>query len=58
MTIGLGYFRHHGRGGYRYRHTDTDLAELLGTAQGQETCDVPFNNISMREEDDRFLKLT
>ncbi|MEJ2008107.1 MAG: DUF72 domain-containing protein [Acidobacteriota bacterium] len=56
-TKGLGYFRLHGRGGYRYRYTDADLERLLETAQVRKTCYVLFNNIAMLEDARRFLKL-
>ena len=32
-TEGLGYFRLHGRGGFRYRYTDDDLKQPLETAR-------------------------
>jgi uncharacterized protein YecE (DUF72 family) len=54
---GLGYFRLHGRTGYRYRYTDADLAELLRLARPHAPCYVFFNNISMLEDARRFLNL-
>jgi uncharacterized protein YecE (DUF72 family) len=57
-TAGLGYFRLHGRTGYRYRYTDEDLAHLLEWAQTGSRCYVLFNNISMLEDARRFQQLT
>lgn len=55
---GLGYFRLHGRAGYRYRYTDADLAELLSLARQHSPCYVLFNNLSMLEDARRFRALT
>jgi len=52
-----GYFRLHGRGGYRYRYTDQDLGQLLDIARRCRPCYVLFNNISMLEDARRFAKL-
>ncbi len=52
-----GYFRLHGRAGYRYRFTDAELAELSRVAAGHSPCYVLFNNISMLEDARRFLAL-
>ncbi len=54
---GLGYFRLHGRSGYRYRYTDADLAELLSLARQHSSCYVLFNNLSMLEDARRFRAL-
>ncbi len=51
---GLGYFRLHGRSGYRYQYTDADLSELLGLAKQHSPCYVLFNNLSMLEGARRF----
>ena len=55
-TKGVGYFRLHGRGGYRYLYTDDDLKQLLETAWRRKTCYVLFNNIAMLEDARRFVK--
>ncbi len=53
----LVYFRLHGRGGYRYRYTDEELAQLREwCATGKETY-VLFNNVSMWEDALRFQAL-
>jgi uncharacterized protein YecE (DUF72 family) len=57
VTQGLGYFRLHGRAGYRYQHTDEDLARLAETAKPFSPCYVLFNNISMLADARRFLGL-
>lgn len=56
-TAGLGYFRLHGRTGYRYRYTDDDLAHLLEWARAFLRCYVLFNNLSMLEDARRFQQL-
>lgn len=58
----VAYFRLHGRGGYRYRHTDADLDELLARCRdaissGAREAWVLFNNLSMLEDARRFLAL-
>lgn len=57
MTKRLGYFRLHGRAGYRYRYTDADLGELLEMAMRREPCYVLFNNMTMLEDARRFQRL-
>ena len=57
VTAGLGYFRLHGRTGYRYRYTDDDLKRLLELAPSRLACYVLFNNISMLEDARRFQQL-
>jgi uncharacterized protein YecE (DUF72 family) len=57
LTSGEGYFRLHGRTGYRYRYTDSDLRSLLDMVRRHEPCYVLYNNISMLEDARRFLKL-
>jgi len=54
---GLGYFRLHGRTGYRYCYTEADLEELLTLARARESCYVFFNNMSMWEDAKRFRAL-
>ncbi len=56
-TKGIGYFRLHGRGGYRYRYTDGDLEQLLERARQSKPCYVLFNNIAMLADARRFVKL-
>jgi len=58
VTQGLGYFRLHGKGGYRYRHTDEDLERLRAVTRGFRPCYVLFNNLSMLEDARRFARLT
>ncbi|MCU1324894.1 MAG: hypothetical protein JWN34_264 [Bryobacterales bacterium] len=51
------YWRLHGRGGYRYRYTDQDLADIAGRLKGhpdQSPRYVMFNNMSSREDALRF----
>lgn len=55
-TGGQGYFRLHGRTGYRHHYTDSDLNELLQRAR--VSCHVLFNNVSMQEDAQRFQQLT
>jgi uncharacterized protein YecE (DUF72 family) len=52
------YWRLHGRGSYRYRYTDADLAELGRKleAAGERDGYVMFNNMSSREDALRFMK--
>jgi uncharacterized protein YecE (DUF72 family) len=52
------YWRLHGRGGYRYRYTDQDLAEIAVKLQAHAEPGlryVMFNNISSREDALRLL---
>ena len=58
------YFRLHGRNGevnYRYRYTDSDLAELLSVVKNYSAISsevyVLFNNVSMRNDGLRFKGL-
>ena len=53
----FGYFRLHGRTGYRYRYSDQDLAQLWEMAGKHLSCYVLFNNISMLEDARRFQRL-
>jgi len=53
----FGYFRLHGRTGYRYRYSDQDLAQLQEMAGKHVSCYVLFNNISMLEDARRFQRL-
>lgn len=57
-TSGARYFRLHGRGGYRYRYSDTELWELSAKAlAGGEEAYVMFNNIWMKDDALRMLVL-
>jgi uncharacterized protein YecE (DUF72 family) len=56
-TPGLGYFRLHGRTGYRHRYSDAELEELRVRARAFTPCYVLFNNIAMREDARRFQEL-
>jgi uncharacterized protein YecE (DUF72 family) len=57
VTAGVGYFRLHGRSGYRHRHSDAELEELRAKARAWSPCYVLFNNLSMREDAQRFQNL-
>src|SRR5215471_15391388 len=57
VTAGPAYFRLHGRTGYRYRYTETDLKQLLEKVRPFDLCYVFFNNISMLEDARSFQKL-
>ncbi len=65
LTHELAYFRLHGRGGkevnYRYRYTDSDLAELRDIVRefvsGGARVYVLFNNVYMAEDAARFVKV-
>ena len=47
------YWRLHGRGGYRYRYTEEELAELAARCDGRDGF-VFFNNLHMWEDAARF----
>ncbi|MCL6620941.1 MAG: DUF72 domain-containing protein [Syntrophobacterales bacterium] len=53
----LAYFRLHGQGGYRYRYTDADLAQLARLVKERQEAYVLFNNLSMWEDAQRFARL-
>lgn len=53
----IGYFRLHGKGGYRYVYTEEDLAQLVRICSGFTTGYCLFNNISMFSDARRFLEL-
>ena len=50
------YWRLHGKGGYSYRYTDGDLAELHRRL-GQREAYVMFNNMAMKQDAQRFQGL-
>lgn len=56
------YFRLHGRGGYNYQYQQDELLELVRRCwqlleTGHEPIYVMFNNVYMRDDAQRFLKL-
>jgi len=53
---GMGYFRLHGRTGYRYKYTDSDLKELVDLSKGFDTVYFMFNNVYMFEDALHFKK--
>jgi uncharacterized protein YecE (DUF72 family) len=55
VTPGLRYFRLHGRTGYRYRFTESDLADLAARCQTEDPTYVLFNNVSMLDDAQSFL---
>jgi uncharacterized protein YecE (DUF72 family) len=57
VTSDGAYFRLHGRGGYRHRYSDAELEELRSKTRAWSPCYVLFNNLSMREDAQRFQKL-
>jgi len=50
----MGYFRLHGKTGYRYEYTDSDLKELEAQAKGFDSVYFMFNNVYMFEDALRF----
>jgi len=52
----LAYFRLHGKTGYRYNYTDSDLEDLKKLGEGFSEVYYLFNNISMYEDAKRFKK--
>lgn len=53
----LGYFRLHGKGGYRYRYNKKDLIHFKQLSENFKQAYFMFSNISMYEDAKRFLKL-
>jgi len=54
------YWRLHGKGSYSYRYTDEDLAELknlLLHAPTEPQARILFNNVTMKEDANRFRRL-
>jgi len=54
------YWRLHGKGSYSYRYTDEDLVELkklLFQAPPQPQAYILFNNVTMKEDANRFRRL-
>lgn len=59
MNFGVRYFRLHGRGGYRYRYSETELRELgdIVISDGSFETYVMLNNVWMWDDAARFLAL-
>ncbi len=59
VTRGVRYFRLHGRGGYRYQYSDTELREIRArvSSGGKHETYVMFNNVWMKDDAARFLSL-
>jgi len=56
-TVGeITYYRLHGKGGYRYQYTDEELTTLK-TWLKKGVNYVMFNNVYMREDAQRFMKM-
>lgn len=53
----IGYFRLHGKTGYRYKHTEPDLKELASLVGGFDTAYFMFNNVYMFEDALRFKQM-
>jgi len=51
------YFRLHGKGDYRYRYTDPDLAWLKDQVDYSILTYLMFNNLSMAEDAERLKRL-
>lgn len=51
------YFRLHGKGGYRYKYTDGDLAALKRATETMQETYVLFNNIFMYDDAVAFKEL-
>jgi uncharacterized protein YecE (DUF72 family) len=53
----IGYYRLHGRSGYRYKYTADDLYSLEELARKKKDCYVMFNNVHMYEDAAAFYEL-
>ena len=51
------YFRLHGKGGYHYKYSDAELAELRAIVKPFKAAYVLFNNTEMFDDARRFLRL-
>lgn len=51
------YFRLHGRGGWRYKYDDVELAELAAMLPKDRTSYVFFNNREMLDDAQRFAEI-
>lgn len=56
VTGSPGYFRLHGRDGFRYRYSPEDFGELRKMARSHRPAYVLFNNMSMWDDARRFQK--
>ena len=57
VTPKRGYYRLHGRTGWRYQYEDDELAELIGMLPPRGISYVLFNNVRMLDDAARFQKL-
>jgi len=57
VSVGTGYFRLHGRSGYRHRYSNVELEELRARTPAWSPRYVLFNNLSMWDDAQRFQKL-
>jgi uncharacterized protein YecE (DUF72 family) len=57
VTTGLAYLRLHGIGGYDYRYSDAELAQVAEWIQPFETVYLLFNNVWMWEDGLRFREM-
>jgi len=55
-TKKLAYFRLHGKSGYKYKYTDSDLKELEKMCECFSEVYYMFNNVCMYEDALRFRK--
>lgn len=53
----IGYYRLHGRGGYKYKYTPRDLTRLKEFAEEEKDTYFMFNNVYMYEDALAFKKL-
>lgn len=58
VTPEKGYFRLHGRGGWRYQYEIAELQELLALVRAQKAAYVFFNNSKMTEDALKFCSLS
>jgi uncharacterized protein YecE (DUF72 family) len=54
---GICYFRLHGKGGYRYKYTDEDMAVLKRMMETGQNIYVLFNNVYMYDDAVAFKKM-
>jgi uncharacterized protein YecE (DUF72 family) len=53
----IGYFRLHGKTGYRYKYNNSDLDELKSLSKGFDTAYFMFNSVNMFEDALRFKEI-
>lgn len=51
------YTRLHGEKGYRYTYSETEMKQLIGIGKSVPQAYFMFNNASMVEDAQRFIKL-